>query len=310
MSVALGVLACAGACGPQGSLPHDAAVTLAHPDKWAHADARVGTYVSSNWGFSTNTFWIDGPDGVVLVDTQFLPSATEEMLSWVERTTGKSVVLALVLHPNPDKFNGAATLQKHGVRVVTSDEVRALVPAVHAKRLRAFGARYAPDYPRDAPKLDSFGAVTTDLNAAGLVLRAHVLGAGCSEAHVALEWEGHVFTGDLVASGGHSWMELGLLDEWHKRIAELRALHPTYVHPGRGPSGGPELLDAEDAYLHKVEEVVRAEHPVMPPPTDAIARVKRALLDAYPGYEYDVFLDIGLPAVWESQCTSRTSTRP
>jgi glyoxylase-like metal-dependent hydrolase (beta-lactamase superfamily II) len=294
------VVATAGvACAPQRTLAHDAAVSLAHSDRWSYADSRVGTYVSSNWGFSTNTFWIEGPDGVVVVDTQFLPSAAAEMLSWVEQATGKPVVLAVVLHPNPDKFNGAATLQKRGVRVVTSDEVRALVPSVHEKRLRAFGARYAPDYPRDAPKLDSFGAVTTDLHAAGLVLRAHVLGAGCSEAHVALEWEGHLFTGDLVASGGHSWMELGLLDEWHKRIAELRALKPAFVHPGRGPSGGPGLLDEEESYLRHVESIVQGEHPSMPVRADAIARVKRALLDSYPSYEYDVFLDIGLPAVWE-----------
>ncbi len=284
-----------------GSVPPRAAVTLAHADPLAHADARVGTYVSSNWGFSTNTFWIEGPGGLVVIDTQFLPSAAEEMAEWAERVTGKRIVTAIVLHPNPDKFNGTAVLRARGVRVVTSEQVRRLVPAVHEKRLRSFYSRYAPDYPRDAPELDSFGSESTTISAAGLQLHAYVLGPGCSDAHVVIEWEGHVFVGDLVASQGHSWLELGRTDEWLKRIAELRALHPVHVHPGRGPSGGSELLDGQERYLRRVTELVAAEKPGGPPPPGAIERLKRSLVAEYPSYDYDVFLDIGLPAEWARQ---------
>ncbi len=296
--------ACLTACGgaPQRSLPRGAAVTLAHSDRWAHADARVGAYVSSNWGFSTNTFFIEGPDGVVVIDTQFLPSAAAEMIDWVERATGKRIVLAVVLHPNPDKYNGTATLQAHGVRVVTSGQVARLIPAVHEKRMRSFYARYAPDFPREAPRLESFGEQSTDLTGGGLSLHAYVMGPGCSDAHVVVEWEGHLFTGDLVASQSHSWLELGHTEEWLQRIAELRAMRPLYVHPGRGPSGGPELLDAEDRYLRDVRAHVAAEKPrSSPAPADAIARIKQSLVAEYPSYDYDVFLDLGLPAEWDRQ---------
>lgn len=297
------------ACGSSTrTLPPGAAVTLAHPDRWAHADPSVGSYVSSNWGFSTNTFWIEGPEGVVLIDTQFLPSAAAEMLDWVERATGKKVVLAVVLHPNPDKYDGTAVLQAHGIRVITSDQVRALIPAVHEKRKRAFYARYAPDFPAEPPKLDTFGSVATELPAAGLTLHAYVLGPGCSDAHVVIEWRGHLFTGDLVASQSHSWLELAHTDAWLDRLAEMRAMHPVYVHPGRGPSGGPELLDAEAVYLHKVIDLVAAERPGEQVRPDAIARIKQGLIDAYPSYDYDVFLDIGLPAEWARQ--ARAAGRP
>lgn len=302
----IGTVAMLAACsgGPARSLPPGAAVTLAHPDRWAHADARVGTYVSSNWGFSTNTFYIEGPDGVVVIDTQFLPSAAAEMIDWVERVTGKRIVLAVVLHPNPDKYNGTATLQAHGVRVVTSEQVARLIPGVHEKRLRSFYSRYAPDYPRDAPIIESFGAQSTDLTGGGLRLHASVTGPGCSDTHVVVEWEGHLFTGDLVASQSHSWLELGRTDEWLDRIAEMRGMHPLYVHPGRGPSGGPELLDAEERYLHEVMARVASEKPQQPPSPDAIARIKRAVVAEYPAYDYDVFLDIGLPAEWQRQARS------
>ncbi|MCA9661807.1 MAG: hydrolase, partial [Myxococcales bacterium] len=75
------------------------------------ADARVGRWVSPARTFRTNLFWIDAPEGVVLVDTGFLPSDAEAAVAAAERATGKRVVLAVVLHANPDKFNGAPVFQ-------------------------------------------------------------------------------------------------------------------------------------------------------------------------------------------------------
>src|SRR5579884_751926 len=110
LTLALAAVGCSMGAGGARRLPDRAAVVLAHPDPYAYADARVGRYVSSNWGFSTNSYWIEGPEGLVVVDTQFLPSAAAEMVSWAEQATGKKVVLAVVLHPNPDKFNGTEVL--------------------------------------------------------------------------------------------------------------------------------------------------------------------------------------------------------
>jgi glyoxylase-like metal-dependent hydrolase (beta-lactamase superfamily II) len=256
-----------------------------------HGDARVGTYVSKPWGFDTSSYWIEGPEGVVLIDTQFLPSAAEEAVAWAERTTGKKVVAALVLHPNPDKFNGTGVLRRHGARVLTSEQVKARVPAVHALRKEWFYERYQPDYPADPPDLESFGAASTTVKVAGLELGVHVLGAGCSEAHVAVTWEGHLFAGDLVANLNHAWLEIGKPDEWLARLEELAALEPEFVHPGRGPSGGPELLARQRRYLLDVIELTKA--------AQGVAEVQTQLLERYPGYGYAVFLRLGLPAVYE-----------
>ena len=68
-------------------------------------DPRVLVYASNDWGFTTNTFLLEGPSGLVALDTQFLPSAAAEAIAKAEALTGKSVVAAVVLHANPDKFN-------------------------------------------------------------------------------------------------------------------------------------------------------------------------------------------------------------
>jgi len=198
-------------------------------------------------------------------------------------------------------------LESRGVRVITSEQVRSHIPTVHAQRVRAFYDRYKPDYPKDAVLPESFGSKSITLTEAGLTLKLHVLGgAGCSEAHVALEFDGHLFPGDLVANDVHSWVELGRTDEWVKRVDELLALHPAFVHPGRGPSGTDGLLVAQKAYLERVIGLVAEAKPSLPITEAAKAAVKAAIVRAYPGYEYDVFLDIGLGAEMERQAKART----
>jgi glyoxylase-like metal-dependent hydrolase (beta-lactamase superfamily II) len=224
----------------------------------APAFPKVGHYTSSSWGFSTNSFWIEGPSGVILVDTQFLPSATAELLETAQRYTGKKVLLAVVLHANPDKFNGTGYLQARGIRVVTSAAVRALIPGVDALRRRWFYARYKPDYPEKLALPSSFGAGDTTLEVAGLTLKFTVLGPATSAAHVVLSVEGHVFVGDLLANRHHSWLELGNIAPWQARLDEIAALKPRYLYPGRGYPSDATLLDVQKRYLEFVQSTVLA----------------------------------------------------
>ena len=74
-------------------------------------------------------------------------------------------------------------------------------------------------------------------------------------------------------------------------------------NPGRGPSGGPELLEREKDYLERVKKYVLAEKPrkgkSAAAKKAALARVKAKLLADFPGYGQPYFLTIGLPAVWD-----------
>jgi glyoxylase-like metal-dependent hydrolase (beta-lactamase superfamily II) len=260
----------------------------------------VGTFTSSPRSFDTNSFWIEGPEGLVFIDTQFLPSEAEQSIAIAERETGKRVVAAIVLHPNPDKFNGTEVFRRHGARVVTSAQVLAAIPAVAAQRRRAFYERYAPDYPATDPVIESIGDASTTFRAAGLELELHVLGRGCSEAHVVVKWNDHVFAGDLIASGTHSWLELGYVEPWLERLGEIEALGATRVHPGRGPSGGRELVAAEREYLERVLALVRARSPSGPATDAVIEELTREVVAAYPRHRYAVFLR-GLRRVWNRQ---------
>jgi glyoxylase-like metal-dependent hydrolase (beta-lactamase superfamily II) len=266
------------------------------------ADPRIGVYTSSPWGFSTSSYWIEGPEGLVFVDTQFLPSAAGESIEQAEKLTGKPVKLAIVLHPNPDKFNGTRTFQDRGIRVVTSQQVAALIPAIHTQRHGRFYQDHQPDYPNETPAPEVFGDATTELSAGGITVKAHVLsGPGCSKAHVVVEFDGHVFPGDLVAHEHHGWLEIGETPAWRQRLGEIKAWSPRFVHPGRGTSGGPERLAAMDAYLaFAIERVAaqRAQGLTMKP---GVAAVIAEIKEKFPGYGHTYFLQIGVPAEWKRQ---------
>lgn len=258
----------------------------------------VGGFTSSAWAFSTRSYWIEGPEGVVLIDTQFLPKETEKAVALAERRTGKKVVAAFVLHPNPDKFNGVGWLQQRGVKVYSTPEIIARIPAVHALRTEWFAERYAPDYPTTLALPDPLPVTDGEVSVAGLRIRAVILGQGCSAAHLALWWGGHLFTGDLVAHGSHSWLELGEVGPWLQRLETLQALHPRFVHPGRGASGGPELLQREMDYLRVVDQTVARANPAGEPTVAQVAALKAEVLRHYPRLRFEVFLELGLPTLW------------
>lgn len=285
------------------SAPPSAASSTPHTFPSGARGLRTGdllTYTSKPWGFDTNSYFLVGPEGLVMIDTQFLPSATAEAADWAEAETGRKLELAIVLHANPDKFNGAHTLQTRGVRVVTAAAIAEAIPAVHEKRKGWFYDRYAPDYPSDTPALET--VTPGPLKVAGLALELYLLGPACSEAQLVARHGAHLFVGDVVANGTHAWLELGHVDAWQARLDELAKLSPAVVHPGRGASGGPELIAAQKRYLGEVARLVRAAVAASPEPrepTEAeLTAVREALLTAHPELDYAVFLKLGLPAVW------------
>ncbi|WP_241759310.1 MBL fold metallo-hydrolase [Pyxidicoccus parkwayensis] len=268
-------------------------------------DARVGEYVSGQWSFKTASYFIEGPEGFILIDTQLVPTALRKEIRFAENKTGKKVKLAIVLHPNPDRFNGTAWVKDLGAPVVTSEQVRALIPEVHERWWPVFFEKYAVAlYPRTLTLPDSFGGGTTELSAGGVTVKAHVLGAGCSPAHVVIEWEGHLFTGDLVAKGSHSWFDNGNTEAWLARLDELSALKPKWVHPGHGRPGGPELIDQQREYLHAVIDAVAAEHPRGAYTQEAFSRITDAVGRRYPDRDLPHFLRLLLGAEWARQATA------
>jgi glyoxylase-like metal-dependent hydrolase (beta-lactamase superfamily II) len=288
----------------QFQLGAGAVAALAFVPTYAQTKLKVGRFTSEKRAYSTNNFWVEGSEACVMFDTQFLPSDALKSATEAQKATGKPVKTAIVLHPNPDKFNGTAGLQSRGVSVLTSAQVAAAIPAVHNIRLGWFYKDYQPDYPKDAAVPSVFGSSTQTLKAHGLEVTLHVLGgAGCSSAHVCAQVGDALFVGDLLANRGHAWLELALFDEWQMRLGEVQRLAQTggvqRIFVGRGEPGGVELITQMQAYLKTVKQIVLAEKPSGELGFLKRRSLKGAITSAFPGYEWDAFVHESLPDIWK-----------
>jgi glyoxylase-like metal-dependent hydrolase (beta-lactamase superfamily II) len=269
----------------------------------------VGSYTSLAKSFATTSYWVVGPQSTVMIDTQFLPKEGLLALREAQRAGAKKVSHAVVLHPNPDKFNGTAALQAQGVVVQTSRQVANAIPAVHTIRLGWFADEFKPDYPLDAAKPTVFGDSTQEVNWGGTPIKLHVMGPGASAAHVVAQVGDAVFVGDLVNVENHAWLELGTIDDWLQRLDEIKAMGAQRVFPGRGKPGGTELLEQQAQYLRLVQKLVQAEQPSGELGWLTKLKLQRAVEQQYPTLGYALFMRDGLPAVWRNEAAKREPRR-
>lgn len=263
----------------------------------------VGVYVSSTYAFETNAFVIDAPDGAILVGTTLTPREALQAKAYAEEITGKVLTLAIVLHPTHDQFNGTNALRAEEVRVISSAQVTSRSADAFAGP--SFAERFQPDWPDEPPALAPFGADTTELEVAGTTLRLHVLGAGTSAAHVVVEWQGHVFAGNLVTNGHHGAIDADLVDSWRARLDDIAALNPNRVHPSRGASGDVVLLSRQREYLDEVVRIVRTAIPELPIVDEAIPKIVERVEARFPEHHSLELLRQSLPSLY-----TVLSTRP
>src|SRR5688572_1026167 len=79
------------------STPSPAPVAAAKPapvEGLVEVGGGVLAWVSSPWTFSTTSYAIDAPGGLILIDTQFLPKEGLAFVDAVENHTGKKAVAA------------------------------------------------------------------------------------------------------------------------------------------------------------------------------------------------------------------------
>jgi len=147
----------------------------------------------------------------------------------------------------------------------------------------------------------SFGDTSRQMLIGGVQFHLRALGAGVAVAHVAVEYDGQLFVGDLIAGPVHPVLSGGSLDAWFKRLQELRSARPRRVFPARGEPGGMALIANQMIYIKQLMDFVAAENPRLPAPQEALARVKNRMLEAYPAYASPERLDALVAAEWQRQ---------
>jgi glyoxylase-like metal-dependent hydrolase (beta-lactamase superfamily II) len=264
----------------------------------------VGWYTAPEQAQSARSYWIAGEQGLVVMGTQLLSSQADAMLREAQSRSGRKPLMAVVLAPTPEQFNGTAVLQKRGVKVYTSQQVAAAIPAAHAQALRRLSAQFGRDYPSAEPKPIVYGDSIRQMRIGGVEFRLRTLGPGVAAAHVAVEYDGQLFAGELIAGPVHPALAGGSLDAWFKRLQELRMSKPRRVFPAHGEPGGIAVIANQMIYIKRLMDLVAAENPQSAAARESMARVKEQMLQAYPAYASPENLDALIAAEWQRQAGS------
>lgn len=264
-------------------------------------DYQIGDYTSRLSEIGSKSYWIEGPDGVVLIDTQFLLSGANEFVDIAESVTGKKVLMAIVLHASADRFNGVSVLQKRGIEVVSSEQVVSEIESVDKQMRERNASLYADDYPASLALPLGKWKATQEFDVAGLRLKAYIIRDGESNAHVLIGVDDRLFVGNLVNNRYHADLELGKSEQWLERLEEIRRFTKARViYPGKGYAmNAAFLLDQQEAYLRFVRKTIANFYTGGHISEQDIRDISKQIKNRYADYAGDSALSKSIVAEWE-----------
>jgi glyoxylase-like metal-dependent hydrolase (beta-lactamase superfamily II) len=218
----------------------------------------VHGYTAPEAQFAVNTWFVETPKGVVVIDTQFTVSTARAARKKLQ-ALGKPVLAVLLTHAHPDHVNGTAELLEGAeVPVVALESVKKVLEAIDGPKRAYWSPILKEEYPAKTVfptrVLRDGESITFD----GVAFRGFDLGQSESDAEAVWISGGNAFVGDLVMNRVHPWLAEGHSAAWLAALKKAEALEGIErVYPGHGAAGGRELFAWQKSYLEAYRKAVR-----------------------------------------------------
>ena len=238
------------------------------------ATLKVHTHTSSPDAFFVNSFILEGPSSLILVDTQFVLSEAAALVEKIA-ALGKPLAGVFITHPHPDHYNGLATvLAKYpGTDVyataATSAGIRETAEPKRAYWTPIIGANYPQNFAFPTVLVEDGQRIAID----GIDLTFSDLGpAECADnTMIALPQLDAVIISDLVYNQVHPWIAEGRSALWLHALnaAKGKLAGAATLFAGHGAVGDAGIIANQAAYITTMRDLVSDLTKAGGPVTDA-----------------------------------------
>jgi glyoxylase-like metal-dependent hydrolase (beta-lactamase superfamily II) len=257
---------------------------------------RIGHYTFEGPG-TVNTWWIETPRSVIVIDLQRDLAHAREALAAVE-ALGKPVSHVLVTHGHPDHYAGLGLFKARWPGIVSwsSQATRETITSDHYGFNAFLQQAFGDNFPNPVLAPERTFAPDTMLTLDGVVIVAREFGPSDANTMTVfyLPDTGDLFSGDIILSGMHLFFNEGASGPWLTALERLEREFPgaRTLHPGHGVEGMPRALirEARD-YAQFARAVARREIARTGSGPETIAAINAALLARFP----DRGNPVGLP---------------
>lgn len=277
----------------------------------AIACPKLHIHTSSPDAFFVNSFIIEGPRSLALVDTQFVLSEARVVADKIAALQ-KPLAAILITHPHPDHYNGlAAILDRYpGTRVhATAGTIEGIRMTAEPKR-----AYWTPIVGPDYPQRFAIPEVTVHngehLSIDGIELIVDDFGpTECSDnTAIVLPQIDSVIISDLVYNRVHPWLAEGRSDLWLAALDQAKHRYEAArtIYPGHGSAGPTSIIDEQTAYIAAIREMVATSLKQDPELSDATkTAIRQRVRATYKNYPLETIIDMNTASL-AGEAASRT----
>ncbi|WP_329391756.1 MBL fold metallo-hydrolase (plasmid) [Streptomyces sp. NBC_01351] len=229
----------------------------------------VHAYVQPDGGWCLNNAGIltDG-DRSVLVDTAATEARARQLRRAALRLAPRPPHAVVNTHFHGDHTYGNSLFPE--ALTIGHEKTRTLVGAAGTHMAGLWPDVCWGDIEITPPELTFRDRMTLHVGDAVRAELVHIGPAAHSvdDTVVWLPEQGVLFTGDLAMNGVTPFCVMGSVAGSLRALDRLRALGATTIVPGHGPVGGPEILDANEAYLRWVQGLAKEGAAAAVPPVE------------------------------------------
>jgi glyoxylase-like metal-dependent hydrolase (beta-lactamase superfamily II) len=209
---------------------------------------------------SVNSYVIEGPEGLIIVDGQLTVSDAKAVRAVVDGF-GRPVAAMVITHGHPDHYAGAATvLAGLNASIIATAEVAEVIRRNDTEKDLIVAPMMGDEWPTDRRFPDEIVPVGGVIRLGGLEFSVRNLGAG--ESHADTLWsldERTVFSGDVAYNDMHAYLLDGHFEAWLAMLARLDVEFDDDVQlfVGHGAPTDRKVLGRQADYINAFIDVVQ-----------------------------------------------------